>query len=64
MNLGMGQTKHNYRRDDDNMVRYGGEAARLVIPATTRGEVLEANHDYLLAGHGGVGKTYAKVSQA
>ena len=47
------------------MVRYGrGEDTRLVIPATMREEVLEDNHDYILAGPGGLGKTYAKVSQA
>ena len=46
------------------MIRYGRkEDERLVIPAAMREEVLDDNHDYVIAGHGGIGKTYAKVSR-
>ena len=64
MDLSIGQVKNNYGRDNDGMIRYGKrDDSRLVIPATMREEVLESNHDYVLAGHGGIGKTYAKVSR-
>ena len=56
MNLEIGKLNNNYVLDEDGMVWYGqGKDARLVVPSTMRNEVLEANHDYLLAGHGGIG---------
>ena len=65
MNPEIGGTKNNYTCDEDGLVWSGqGKDARLAIPATKREEILEANHDYILANHGGIGKTYAKTNQS
>ena len=64
MDLGIGQVKNNYRRDDDGMIMYGErDDARLVIPATMREEVLDSNHDYMLAGHGARNRENLRKSQ-
>ena len=64
MNLEEGQPKNRYKKDSDGIIRYGKrEDARLVIPASMREEVMDSNHNYILAGHGGMKKTYARIGR-
>ena len=67
--LQVGQVTGKFTIDDEGIIwRVEGEATpevdyRLVVPENMKKEVLDANHNHILAGHGGIGKTCARTSK-
>ena len=67
--LQLGNKLKGYVLDDNDViwkVHHEGDAAtdfKLAVPYAMRKEILTANHDSVLAGHGGVSKTYSRINK-
>ena len=66
LQLKSGEIINGFYKDEDGIIYFKSnigteEEGKKVVPASMRQEVMEANHDYLLAGHGGIVKTYEKI---